>query len=227
MCVVSLLVFSISTTLYSQKESLAGFSFETKRLFLSEKATIDDAEKVVLDLNSEDDQEFSRGLFFSRFVAPRFEQHREAIERTLLKILENPAHNRFYQALETSMSIRFTSRCAERLSFRDGEDAVNLMKAFMKQKAGVACNLKPERIVSIIETKLPLPGNEKPLVDEKTFLDTLREMTTFTEIIELAISMKYSGLAQAFSEIIVDHPSNFDRVSLEYARKVLKTSDTP
>ena len=210
----------IPTIVFSQENSLGDFSKALERKFLSESATLKDAEKVIQNLYSSNDREFSNGLYFSPFVSPRFPSLKDKIEKKLIQILNNNKEKRFFQGTEAALAIHFSKRNAEKLNFKKNEIEINLVKAIIKEKAGAKFETTPERIIA--EFKSERGEIEKPLVDENSLKEAFMHCTLFREIIEISLSMKYYGISNGFSKIVTDHPNNFDKESVSYAQGVLE-----
>lgn len=215
-----LFLLLVPAVAFPQNINRGEFSKDTEKLFMSESATLADAEKVVNDLYSPADHELARGLYFSSFVAPRFPSLREKIESKLVQIINNSKEKRFFQAVETALSIMFSKENAERLLYNEKEFEINLVKALIKEKAGVKMNISPETIISQIEKE---KGSVlKPLLDENSLKESFLHCTLFREIIDIASSMKFTGVTIGFSRIVVENPINFDKDSIIFATEILK-----
>ncbi len=214
-----LFLFLFPTVAFSQSANRGEFSKDIERLFLSESATISDAENIVSDLYSTNDKEFAKGLYFSKFVVPRFPSLRDRIESKLVHILNNKRAQRFFQGAETALAIAFSKENAEKLIFEDKDLEMNLIKALIKEKAGVETKFTPEQIVSEIERESG--NNSKHLVDENSLKESFFHCNQFKEIIEIAVSMKFFGLADEFSRIVAEHPMEFDGDTIIFAADVL------
>lgn len=215
------LFFTLAPLLLLSSENIPSDSAKAlERKFMSESATKSDAQKVVRQLFSSNEQEFVDGLYLCPFVAPRFPEAREEIELRLLKILKSKEGNRFFQALESAYAISFSAKNADELSFAEGDNEVNFIKAIIKEKAGAKCEPKPEFYISEMERTLNNGG--KHLVDEKSLKETIASLNLFREIIELALSMKYHGVAKGFSRIVIQHPSDFEPLSISYSKEILR-----
>lgn len=212
--------------LLSQESVLPEFSRALEQKFMGESATIEDAEKVIQNLTSSDDEKFSQGLYFSKFVAPRskFAGYKDLIEKVLVEIISNKKERRIFQAAETAFAFRFSKGHAEELSFKENDNELNLVKAIIKEKAGVACDPTPEHFISLIEAGVE--NKEVPSVDPKSMKGTFSQLTLFREIVEVAFSMKYYGLAFRFSQVILNHPSEFNKGSHDFAQDILNQLKT-